>query len=41
METLTAEEYIFDITPHEVKPQYDDAPEAVLYELSITNKSMN
>lgn len=39
METIAAEGYILDSTPHEVKLQYDDdAPEVVFYELSLTNK---
>ena len=39
VETKAADGYILDGTPHEVKLQYDDdAPEVVVYELSITNK---
>ncbi len=39
VETKAADGYILDSTPHEVKLQYDDdAPEVVVYELSITNK---
>lgn len=39
VETIAAEGYILDSTPHEVKLQYDDdAPEVVVYELSLTNK---
>lgn len=39
VETKAADGYILDSAPHEVKLRYDDeAPEIVLYELSITNK---
>lgn len=39
VETKAADGYILDSTPYEVKLQYDDdAPEIVVYELSITNK---
>lgn len=38
VETSAADGYILDSTPHEVKLRYDDAPEVVVFELSITNK---
>ena len=39
METIAADGYILDSTPHEVKLRYDDdTPEVVVYELNITNK---
>ncbi|MCM1497911.1 MAG: SpaA isopeptide-forming pilin-related protein [Clostridium sp.] len=38
VETKAADGYILDSTPHEVKLRYDDVPEIVEYELSITNK---
>lgn len=39
VEIIAGEEYILDSTSHEVKLQYDDdAPEVVVYELSLTNK---
>ena len=40
VETKAADGYILDSTPHEVKLQYDDnAPEVVVQELNLTNKS--